>query len=51
MLRNVLLVASLSVVVWWVRDGDPRALRRDVVTFTASQTELDGREASDWGAG
>jgi hypothetical protein len=51
MLRNLLLVASLTVIAWWVRDGDSRALRRELVAFAAGQTELDGREASDWGAG
>ena len=52
MLRGVLIFTSVMVLAWWVRDGDARALKHQLVAFGAAKTHFvpdDAAGASDWG--
>ena len=52
MLKSVLVFTSVMVIAWWVRDGDARALKHELVAFGAAKTHFvpdDAAGGSDWG--
>jgi hypothetical protein len=52
MMRGVLIFTSVMVLAWWMRDGDARALKHQLVAFGAAKTHFvpdDAAGASDWG--
>jgi len=53
MLRHMTIFTAVLVLVWWIRDGDAHALKRNIQHFTAAKTHFSydrGNSGSDWGS-
>lgn len=51
-LRKVTILLAVIVIAWWMRDGDPQALRHDIIELRDRTTQFapDGATRhSDWG--